>query len=346
MNNTNQLEVIQTLTPAQIFEGGELLTIVGAIETECLSFVIDPSSEKGREEIKSLAYKIARSKTTVEKAKKAYTEDLRKKVAEINAHAANAVDRLQALQDKVREPVTQYEKREKERVASLKAKISEIESFMIVDGLTPSKQIKELLNKLEQFNPLEMEEFAHVANQVKEKVLNHLSGSLLASEDYEEKEARRIQLEAEQKEREQKEREERIAREAAENARIEAENKARLDQERIEKEKNEAIEKAKKAEEEARLANERAEKEREESVKREKEAAERAKREVIQRQEAERKKEEEEQRKRESDLAHKKYVNITALESLKIECDIDEEAGKRVITAIAMGKIPNVKINY
>lgn len=346
MEKSNQLEVIQTLTPAQIFEGGELLTIVGAIEEECLSFIIDPSSKEGREEIKSLAYKIARSKTTVEKAKKAYTEDLRKKVTEINAHAANAVDRLQALQDKVREPVTQYEKREKERVENLKAKIAEIQSFKAVNGLTPSLNIKELLNRLEEFNPLEMEEFAHIANKEKEEVLAHLSGALLASEEYEENERRRIQLEIEQKEREQKEREERIAREAAEKARIEAENKARADQERAEKEKNDLIEAARKAEENARLANERALKQKEESERREKEAIERAEREAIERQEAIKKKEEEDQKKRESDIAHKKYINITALESLKLECGITDELAKSIVTAIAMGKIPNVKINY
>ena len=330
MNNTNQLEVIQTLTPAQIFESGELLTIVGAIEAECLSFVIDPSSEKGRDEIKSLAYKIARSKTTIEKAKKAYTEDLRKKVAEINAHAANAVDRLQALQDKVREPVTQYEKREKERVASLKAKIAEIESFMIMDGLTPSKQIKEFLNKLEQFNPLEMEEFAHVANQVKEKVLNHLSGSLLASEDYEEKEARRIQLEAEQKERLEKERIERIEREAIERAEKEAAQKIREAEEKAEREKQAELDRQKR-EHEAELK--RIEDEKKEELRKQQEA------------DAKKKAEEESERIKAENIEHKRTVN-NEVKNFLMSMGASEELAKDIITGILTGKCDRIAIKY
>lgn len=311
------LKTFQELTAQDLFESGELKNHVQKIIDNVKSIIIDPSEPKGRDEIKSLAYKVAQTKTHVDKCRKAYIEDKQKFIKMVNANCAEVVEMLQNLQDEVRKPVTDFENREKERVSELKLRLSMIENYKQFNGLTPIESINNALKEVSSFDPLSMEEFTHTAHKLKEEVLAYLSGTLLLAEEYAEKEAQRIKLEAQEKERLEKERIERIEREATERAEKEAAQKIKEAEERAEREKQAELDRQK----------------------REHEAE-------INRIEAEKKKEEEEQRKRESDLAHKKSVNITALESLKVECGIDEETGKRVITAIAMGKIPNVKINY
>lgn len=156
---------------------------------------------------------------------------------------------------------------------------------------------------------------------------------------------------------------------AAEQARIEAEaaaalqaaEQARLAQEkaaadklaaeqaeraRVERERQEAEERAAKAEADAKAAAEKAEADRiaaELKAKRDAEAAVEAERQRIADEQA---KEKAEAEAREKDKKHKAAVNRDAVEKLVEYAMISEETAKAVVTAIAKGQIPNVKISY
>ena len=64
------LALIETTSPAEIFANNGLDALIERVEQEARSAAIDISTKKGRDEVASLAHKIARSKTALDKAGK------------------------------------------------------------------------------------------------------------------------------------------------------------------------------------------------------------------------------------------------------------------------------------
>lgn len=115
----------------------------------------------------------------------------------------------------------------------------------------------------------------------------------------------------------------------AEEARIEKERQEREEQERVLAE-NEKL-KAEREEAEKKLAAERAEREKAQAeLKAEAEKQEKAKAELLA---------------REKDKEHRKKINNESLASL-VELGIDKDVAKKVVTAIAGGKVANIAIKY
>lgn len=69
----------------------------------------DVSNDVTRGYIKSIAYKVARSKTYIDDLGKNYASDLKEKVKKIDSIRKYARDELDQLKDKVRKPVTEWE---------------------------------------------------------------------------------------------------------------------------------------------------------------------------------------------------------------------------------------------
>jgi hypothetical protein len=103
-------------------EGG-LDPLIARIEAEVRSHVPDVTTKKGRDAIASLAYKVARSKTTLDDAGKMLTDEQRKQIAVVDAARRAMRDRLDALKDEARKPLDAWETAEQERVAALKARM-------------------------------------------------------------------------------------------------------------------------------------------------------------------------------------------------------------------------------
>lgn len=113
------LVVIEQLNPVEIFSDGGVDKILNDIETKALSIVTDVSTPAGRRDIASLAFKVARSKTLLDDMGKVMVDDAKKKVKTINAHRKTIRDTLDALKEKVRDPLTEWEVEEdKRRIAA------------------------------------------------------------------------------------------------------------------------------------------------------------------------------------------------------------------------------------
>jgi colicin import membrane protein len=182
----------------------------------------------------------------------------------------------------------------------------------------------------------------------------------------EKKAAKAAQEAADRAEAEQRriEAEKAAALQAAEDARLAAEKEAadklateQAERAKVERERQEAQDRAAKAEADAKAAAAKAEADRKEAerlaAQREKEAAEKAERDKQAAIEAERQrvaaqaaKEKSEAEAREKDKKHKATVNNAAMSALVKDAAISEDAAKAVITAIAKGLIPHVKISY
>lgn len=92
-------------------------------------------NKTGRDRIKSVAYKVARTKTVIDDAGKDLGEDARKTLDAINADRRAAKERLEALQAEVRKPLTEWETAEKERKERVDATLQVMEPKSVHSGM-------------------------------------------------------------------------------------------------------------------------------------------------------------------------------------------------------------------
>ena len=347
----NELQVIdQNVIVAAFAKRGGTDELFEHIAQEVRSHVPDVTTKKGRDAIGSLAMKVSKSKTLIEKCGKELVAEQKAQIKLIDDDRIAIVKKFDALRDEILAPRDAWEKAEEDRVKKHQDAIIGIK--MPADLLQnhptewTSENIKVAINDLENvcIDP-SFEEFEQEAKLSKFETLEKLRTALAAREKYEAEQAELERLRKEQLEREQRERDERIAKEAADKARIEAEAKALAEQRRVEREKQDAQEKAEREKREAAEREARLIAEKEEAELRAQQAA------VMERQRIEREqaaKEEAERKAEEARLANVEHMRSINQEILNKLCAIglDEGQAKAVITAIARNQIPNVSIKY
>ena len=309
----NELSLIEK--PAmELYAPGAIRSILDKIKEAVKQTVIDPTTDKGRKEIASLAHRVAKTKVALDEAGKKLTEDARAQIDAVNAERKIVRDELDALKEEIRRPLTEYEEREKARVAGHEARISRfIEATTQTEGMD-STALTFLIAKAEEFDTSNMEEFQSRAETEKSAALHRL-GKLRDEIGAAEIKAAAIEGERIERERiEREEREARIAAEAADRARIEAEEKAA----RQAKEEASRVAAETRRAEEAREAERKAEADRLAAAERQvKEAQERAAREIA---------EAAERQKREAEAVER--ARLAAIEAERI-ADEKRAANKR-----------------
>lgn len=364
MTKEVSVELVGALNPVEVFSKPEgIEDILSRLEREVRAVPTDPTTETGRKEIISLAYKVSRSKTALDQAGKDVQADAKRVVDVVNAGRREIVARLDALRDEVRKPVNDYEAREKARVDDLRVRITEIQSLGIIPECATVPVLTKALAVVEKQRSHDFQEFQSQADFEIARTEQAIRAAITIAEKAEAEriEAERLAAIAAEEERKSIEqeriaREKRIAEEAAEQARIAAEKKAEND--RIEAEQA-AQEERDKLQREAELAAQR-EREAAQRLKDERLRAERAriaaeKRAeedriaIIERErarvEAERLAEERARKKREADLEHKRGINRAAVAAL-VEGGLTTEQAETVIKLVASGRVPAVSIAY
>ena len=318
---SDSLIPIESVNALEIFKGENLDSLLAKVRQETATFVPDVSTDAGRKEIASLAYKVARSKTAIDDAGKELVAEWKKKSAEVDAARKKARDYLDALKIEVRQPLTDWEEEqariqaekiaeiERQRIAAEEARLAEIERR--------EAEIRAREEAIRQQEEAERQRIA--AEEAERQRLAHEEALRLAAEERAQREAAEALAAAER------------AAAAAEQARIDAEARA-------EREAAEAAEAAKRAAEQAARAQEEAVRQAEARAKAEAEERERQRL-------AEEARVRAEEERRAADREHRKAVNNAALSAL-VEEGVDEEVAKKVITLIASGSIPAVSIRY
>lgn len=131
----SDLIVLEQLTPATVFKEGGGDPVIEQIKQEVLSVDRDISTEEGRKNVASLAYKVARSKTLLDEMGKTFAADLKKQTKAIDNERARIWDALEALQKQVRQPLTEFEDAETSRIQEHEGTLLKIESSAIFDGI-------------------------------------------------------------------------------------------------------------------------------------------------------------------------------------------------------------------
>jgi colicin import membrane protein len=334
---TTALAVIQSLTPARLFEAGVIDPILERIQAEVRAVQTDISTEAGRKAVASLAFKVARSKTFIDDQRKALVSDEKKRLAAIDKEGKRVWDILEALQREVRQPLTEWEQKEAARIAALEAAVNEIANsgpYTLQNWQSLSVEcMQDRIREIENTNP-GWQEFEQRAKYAKTEAIAAITFAIekRKASDAEKEELARLRKEA--SEREQKERDDRIAREAAEKAQRQAEQKAKADHERAERESREREESAIRAQKEAEAKAAKAEQDAKDAVQRERDRVER-----------EKALEAAAEVKREANKRHVAKVNREAIAAI-VKLGFDEESGKSIVTAIAKGDVPHVSISY
>ncbi|RVI03687.1 coiled-coil domain-containing protein [Sinorhizobium meliloti] len=175
----------------------------------------DVSTKKGRDEIKSLAYKIAKTKTTLDKQGLALTKEWRDNTTKVNATRNKIEARLEELQASVRKPVDDWEAAEEARIDTLKARFSALDAGR-ADANCPSDQIRSVLTEIEATAIGEdWQEYRDEAALAKDRAVNALRQSLAIAEKREADARELEELRALKAAKEEEDRQRREAEEAA-----------------------------------------------------------------------------------------------------------------------------------
>ena len=128
MSETTSLAIVQNMNAALVFVPGGAEPLLSRLEKEAReqAALLDIATPAGRSAIASLAFKIARSKTALDKAGKDLKAEWKAKSDAVDAERRIIWDRVEALQTEIRAPLTAYEDAEKAAIAAHEAALAEI----------------------------------------------------------------------------------------------------------------------------------------------------------------------------------------------------------------------------
>ena len=358
MSEVTDLVVIEKQNAMAVFTTKEQLDpIIEEIEKEARSLVPDVSTRKGRDAIASMAHKVARSKTYIDNAGKDLVAELKALPKQIDESRRIVRERLDALKDEVRKPLTDWENAESARKEALQQRLVDLRALAdVIDGVGNYLPSVEIQQRIESAKAVALDEswqeVAAEAGVAKDATIQQLEAAMIVAKqrEHEAAELERLRKEAEEKAR--LEREENIRREAAEKARRDAEQKAKAELEaaarreaeekaRAELAERQRIETEQRAEREKQEAEARAEREKEEAVA----AARRRQEEAESARLAEEQRKAEEEARRAADKEHRRTVNRRVYADL-IANGIPEEFAQKAVLAIAGGKVQDAHIKY
>ncbi|MEB0885702.1 hypothetical protein VC838_14690 [Citrobacter freundii] len=323
MSEVTDLVVIEKSSAMAVFTNNEQLDpIIEKIEKEARSLVPDVSTKKGRDAIASMAHKVARSKTYIDNAGKDLVAELKALPKQIDESRRIARERLDALKDEVRRPLTEWEAEQERIKAEEAAKIkaeedrkkfeSDHEIALLMneafDRELAEKKAEEERQRIAHEEELKRQAAEQAKREAEEKAATELAAAKKREED-----AIAARAQAELLAKQERERAEQEAKDAA--AKAEAEKKAAIEAEQ------------RKAQEEA------------DRIKREAEAKEVARL-------AEEKRIADEKAKREADVKHRKTVGTEIVNALTANTSISRDQAIEVLKALMDGLVPRTQINY
>lgn len=381
------LIAIEDITPDNaplIFGQNSLSRFVELARAEVVGEVPDLTTDKGRKRIASLAAKVARSKTAVDGAGRAYLKKLKEMPKTIEAELREFTADMDALRDEVRKPLNEYEAAEVARKDAIEDAVQGIIDLSTVLEDATSAEIEQQRANLQALiiNEATYQERLEEAEEKRKYCIDTLTAALAKRQQYENEQAELVEnrrkiaaMEEEARikaaadkavedERQRVAQEQQAQRDAdaqriqlAEQEREQAKQDLILAEQRREQAERDRIAAEQRAEDDRIAAAQNAEYERQQAEQRQAQAAEQARQQEQQRQQRELDEQQRQQQARDNDKAHRGAINKAALEALmmvKTTPDgivtlgdiMDDDALKQIIAAIIRGQIPNVSIKY
>ena len=334
MSEIMDLVVIEKKNAMAVFTNNDQLDpLIESIEKEARSLVPDVTTKKGRDAIASMAHKVARSKTYIDNAGKDLVAELKALPKKIDESRRIARERLDALKDEVRRPLTEWED-EQDRI-----KAEEAMNALHAEALAMNEEFdRQLAARIESDHEMALLMNDAFDREQSEKKAEAERQRIAREEDIKRQAEEKAKREAEEKHRAEleasarREAEERAAKERAERERIEAQQRAERD--RIAAEQKAEADKQAAIEAERRKAQEEADRIRREAEQREQSRL------------AEEKRKADEQARREADVKHRKAVSVEVVKALMANTSLTRDQAIEVLTAVKDGRIPHTGISY
>lgn len=323
MSEVMDLVVIEKKNAMAVFTNNDQLDpLIEAIEKEARSLVPDVTTKKGRDAIASMAHKVARSKTYIDNAGKDLVAELKALPKQIDESRRVVRERLDALKDEVRRPLTEWEA-EQERI-----KAEEAMNALHAEALAMNEEFdRQLAARIESDH-----EMALLMNDAFDREQADKAAEAERQRIAHEEEIKRMAAAAaarEVEQRAQREREEAAHREAVLKAQAE-----QAERDRIAAEQKAEADKQAAVEAERRKAQEEADRIRQEAEQREQARL------------AEEKRKADEQARREADVKHRKAVGTEIVKALMANTSLTRDQAIEVLTAVKDGRIPHTGISY
>lgn len=332
--------VLALVTPP---EGRDALSVFAATDTKAADDILamvrsqidgflavrpDATTRAGRDLIRAFANRVTKSKTAIEEVGAALAKEQKEIPKRIDATRRLFKDTLDAWRDEVRQPLSDWEAAEEARVTQIKDGLAALQGTIDDPNWISrsSEQLRDRLGEVERDGDVSegrWDEYAPAAAELRAKAIEVLTERIAVAEKREAEAAELERLRKEIAERERQDREHKIAEEAAARAKADAEAALTAERDRAnraEQARKDAVQRAIDAAAKAKADAEF-------------EATQRAEREAA------------ETRRREQDRAHKAGINRAALDAL-VAGGIAEDTARTVITLIATGKVPAVRISY
>jgi len=311
-NQSKELIIPEVIEPRACFlgvDGNEptVKEIVDGVKNKVGDFKGNVSTEKGRKKIASLAYKIARSKTAIDSIAKGLKDEMSKDAKVVQSNRNYATGELQAMQDRVRAPLTEWEENEK-RITKEKqdnfARLQAASTVLLEDLSLIEQELEFVENLLIDTDTIEEKKIG-LAVELQEKAIAHLE-----------------------------QRTEKIKKDIADREELErykAQKAKEEEEKRIEEMVQKRVEEAQKKQPAPQMESQ----------------CQRPVEQVsgLAQREAEEQNQKQELKQGNENKEHQRAVNRQILQSL-LDLGIEGMDAKRVVEAMAQGQIPNVSINY
>jgi len=297
-----------------VFTSEKLDDYLQAIRDDVINVTPDVSTNKGRKQIASNAYKITKKKTEIDAIGKELVTGWKLKAKLVDEARKKSRDFLDNLKNEIRKPLTNWEISEAKRIADeiLRQKIISAHKEAIIENDFFDRQ-KEIERKEAELEAKEIERIE------KERIAQEKEKQI----EYEKRIAKEAQEKAEK--------------EASEM--IEAEKRAKIELEiKVEQEKKRAIKEAR-IKEALRLQNEKLKIQ--QAIQKERDIAKQKEAEKLKRE----KEKIEAEKSKAANRVHQKKINNEALICFVAEGILKEQA-KKIIILIKENKIKNITINY
>lgn len=330
-------------SPAMVLTDPEKLTVVCAqMEKELAEFVPDLTTAKGRDAIKSFAFKFSKSKTAIDDAGKALNAELRAQIDAVDEVRRKIRERFDGYRDKARKPLDEWEA-ERDRVLQVRQKF--VADLHFATKFDPLDTSADVLKKIDQLGAPTIEVWGDDLQDAIDKRTAAIDELRRHADALKEREAQAAEL--------VRLREEKAALVAAETARLAEEQKrqqaeaaAAAAEERKKREKAAEEERVKLAanrarDEEARKARQ----QQEEQARAHQAEIDRLKR-IEEERIAKEKRDEEDRIAREHDQQNRRAKMTATKEAIMAAGEINAEQAREIVIAIAGGSIPNVKMEF
>lgn len=170
------IQEIAKLDPVHLYRDG-VDGVLEDIRQHAKAVDFDPATPEGRETGKSIAYKVARSKTLLDDMGKKLVEGIKKEAGEIDKKRKTVRDTLDALRDEIKKPVEEWEQADRVRKDAIEAQLDAIAAL----GKLPfGVSLEEIDDRIFKHNnapvpPVPWGEYQETARDIGEAVLKALT---------------------------------------------------------------------------------------------------------------------------------------------------------------------------